>query len=207
MARRKNRKSQQDAASKPSDFGLFKKASIAVLSATGGIFLGAYTSLITGYVGPLLTSMVEWTQDRILPMPADQRIVARASFFITQKSETQHSRELMGVSLNGIDCLKPGGASDYDLYDLVGEVSYTSAFLRATCRPSGKTKVTITPRNGNTVVLFEGFIDGKEEIPIGGVEGSYEYGMLTVSYVGTSEPAGPHIPISLTAPPLAGDSP
>jgi hypothetical protein len=153
VARRRNRKSQPDTASKPDDFGLFKKARLAVISATGGVFLGAYTSLITGYVGPFLTSMVEWTQDHLLPMPADQQIVAEAHFFVTKKSGTRRSGEVMGVALRGIDCLKQGGASDYNLYEFGDEVVYTNALLHATCRPSGKTKVTITPRNGNPVKL------------------------------------------------------
>ncbi|MFY1664321.1 hypothetical protein [Pseudomonas sp. Pseu.R1] len=140
-------------------------------------------------------------------MSADERIVVRAFFFITHKSETRHSGELMGVSLNGTDCLRSGGASDYDLYDLEGEVSYTSALLRATCLPSGRTKVTITPRNGNPVVLFNGFIDGKEQVEIGGVAGSYEYGMLTVSNVGTNEPTGPLVPVNQTPSALADGRP
>ena len=207
MARRKDRKIQQDTASKPNDFGLFKKARLAVLSATGGVFLGAYTSLITGYIGPFLTSMVEWTQDHFLPMPADQQIVAEARFFVTQKSGKPRSGEVMGVALKGADCLKPGGASDYDLFDFGDEVVYTNALLHATCRPSGKTKVTITPRNGNPQVLFNGFINGREQVEIGGVEGSYEYGMLTVSYVGMQKPTGPYRPINQTPPPLAEGSP
>ncbi|CRM50520.1 hypothetical protein [Pseudomonas sp. 58 R 12] len=202
MARRRNRESQPGTASKPDDFGLFKKARLAVISATGGVFLGAYTSLITGYVGPFLTSMVEWTQDHLLPMPADQQIVAEAHFFVAKKSGVPRSGELMGVALRGIDCLKPGGASDYKLYEFGDEVVYTNALLHATCRPSGKTKITITPRNGNPVVLFNGFIKGREQVEIGGVEGSYEYGMLTVSYVGTKEPNGPHLPVNQTPPPL-----
>ncbi|NHC54094.1 hypothetical protein [Pseudomonas sp. AU8050] len=203
MTRRRNRKSQQDTASKPDDFGVFKKARLAFISATGGVFLGAYTSLITGYVGPFLTSMVEWTQDHLLPMPADLQIVAEAHFFVAKKSGTRRSGEVMGVALRGIDCLKPGGASDYKLYEFGDEVVYTNAILHTKCRPSGKTKVTITPRNGNPVVLFNGFINGREQVEIGGVEGSYEYGMLTVSYVGTKEPTGPYSPVNQTPPPLA----
>lgn len=63
--------------------------------------------------------------------------------------------------------------------------------------------MTITPRNGNPVVLFNGFINGREQVEIGGVEGSYEYGMLTVSYVGTKEPTGPYRPVNQIPPPLA----
>jgi len=182
---------------------VFKKARLAFISATGGVILGAYTSLITGYVGPFLTSMVEWTQDHLLPMPADLQIVAEAHFFVAKKSGTRRSGEVMGVALRGIDCLKPGGASDYKLYEFGDEVVYTNAILHTKCRPSGKTKVTITPRNGNPVVLFNGFINGREQVEIGGVEGSYEYGMLTVSYVGTKEPTGPYSPVNQTPPPLA----
>lgn len=133
-------------------------------------------------------------------MPADQQIVAQAYFFISPKRGASHSGEVMGVSLRGSDCLKPGGASDYDLYELGDEATYTDALLRATCRPSGKTKVTITPRNGSPVVLFDGFIDGKTQVEIGGVAGSHEYGMLTLSYVGTNEPTGPFVPVNQTSP-------
>ncbi len=202
--RRATRRSQRESASKSKDFGLLKKARLSLLSATGGVFLGAYTSLATGYVGPFLTSVVEWTQDHVFPMPADQQIVAQAYFFISKKHGTSHSGEIMGVSLKGSDCLKPGGASGYDLYDLGDEAGYTDALIRATCRPSGKTRVTITPRNGSPVVLFDGFVDGKTEVEIGGVAGSYDYGMLTLSYVGTKQPTGPLVPIN-EAPPFAED--
>lgn len=107
------------------------------------------------------------------------------------------------MSLRGSECLKPGGTSDYDLYELGDEDTYTDALLRASCRPSGKTKVTITPRNGSPVVLFDGFIDGKTQVEIGGVEGSDEYGMLTLSYVGSNEPTGPLLPINQTPPQVA----
>lgn len=200
MPRRKNRNSQLDTASKPENFGLLKKARLSLISATGGVFLGAYTSLITGYVGPFLSSVVEWTQDHVSPMPADQQIVAQAHFFISKKRGASHSGEVMGVLLRGRDCLKPGGASDYNLYEIGDEATYTDALLRATCRPSGKTKVTITPRNGNPVVLFDGFIDGKTQVEIGGVAGSYEYGMLTLSYIGTNEPTGPFVPVNQASP-------
>lgn len=107
----------------------------------------------------------------------------------------------MGVPLRGRDCLKPGGASGYSLYEFGDEDTYTDALLRATCRPSGKTKVTITPRSGSPVVLFDGFFDGKTQVEIGGVAGSYEYGMLTLSYAGTREPTGPRVPLNEGQPP------
>lgn len=201
--RKKYRKSRSDDPGKPDGSGLLKKARLSLLAATGGAFIGAYTSLVTGYAGPFLISIGEWTHDHVFPMPADRQIVAQAHFFISKKHGASHSGEIMGVSLKGSDCLKPGGASDYDLYELGDEESYTDALLRATCRPSGKTKVTITPRNGSPVVLFDGFIDGKEQIEIGGVAGSYDYGMLTLSYVGTNEPTGPLMPLNQTPPPLA----
>ena len=201
--RQKTRKARSDGLSKRDSSGLFKKARLSLLAATGGAFIEAYTSVLTGYVGPSLTSLVEWTHDHVFPMPADRQIVAQAHFFISKKHGASHSGEIMGVSLRGSDCLQPGGASDYDLYELGDEESYTDALLRATCRPSGKTKVTITPRNGSPVVLFDGFIDGKTQVEIGGVAGSYDYGMLTLSYVGTNVPTGPSTPVNQTQPPVS----
>lgn len=156
---------------------------------------------MTDYVGPFLSSAVEWSQDHVSPMPADQQIVAQAHFFISKNRGASHSGEIMGVSLRGSDCLKPGGASDYSLYEFGDEATYTDALLRATCRPSGKTKVTITPRNGSSVVLYDGFIDGKAQVEIGGVAGSYDYGMLTLLYVGTNEPTGPVVPANQVSAP------
>lgn len=198
VPRRKKRNDQPDTA-KPEHFGLLKKARLSFISATGGVFLGAYTSLITDYVGPFLSSVVEWTQDHVSPMPADQQIIAQAHFFISPKRGASHSGEIMGVSLRGSDCLKPGGASDYSLYDFGDEATYTDALLRATCRPSGKTKVTITPRHGAPVVLFDGFVNGKTQVEIGGVAGSYDYGILTLAYVGTNEPTGPAVPVNYSS--------
>ncbi|RKD87384.1 hypothetical protein [Kushneria marisflavi] len=200
VPRRKKANFQLDAAEKSENFGLLKKACLSLISATGGVLLEAYTSLITGYVGPFLLSTIEWTQDHVSPMPADQQIVAQAHFFISSKRGASHSGEIMGVSLKGSDCLKQGGASEYNLYEPRGEDTYTDALLRATCRPSGKTKVTLTPRNGSPKVLFDGFIDGKTQVEFGGVEGSYEYGMLTLSYVGTAEPVGPFVPVNQVFP-------
>ncbi|WP_409260062.1 MULTISPECIES: hypothetical protein [unclassified Pseudomonas] len=179
---------------------LVTKAIISIVSATGGAILGAYTSFITDNITPLITTITEWTQDHMFPMPADQRIVAQAAFFISPKRGAHHTEEMMGVSLNGSDCLKPGGTSDYAIYEFGDETTYTDALLRASCRPSGRTRVTITPRSGSPVLLFDGFFNRRTQIEIGGAEGSYEYGLLTLSYVGTKEPAGPVEPANKTQP-------
>ncbi|PBK51643.1 hypothetical protein C6380_09055 [Pseudomonas syringae pv. actinidiae] len=84
--------------------GGIKALWIAFLSATGGALMESYTSFLSQNIGPLCLSFIAWAQDHVMPMPADQQIVAQLTFYMPAKLTTDHSAEIMGVSLLGRDC-------------------------------------------------------------------------------------------------------
>lgn len=180
--------------------GGIKALWIAFLSATGGALMESYTSFLSQNIGPLCLSFIAWAQDHVMPMPADQQIVAQLTFYMPAKLTTDHSAEIMGVSLLGRDCRRPGGKSDIGTYQFGDSETYTDAVVRASCRPSGKTRVTITPRNGSPIVLHDGFFNNGDQVEFGAVPGSYEHGVLTMLYVGTNQPSGPRVPVNRTPP-------
>jgi len=180
--------------------GGMKALWIAFLSATGGALMESYTSFLSQNIGPLCLSFIDWAQDHIIPMPADQQIVAQLTFYMPAKLTTDHSAEIMGVSLLGRDCRRPGGKSSVGTYQFRDSETYTDAVVRASCRPSGKTRVIITPRNGSPIVLYDGFFNSGDQVEFGAVPGSYEHGVLTMLYVGTNQPSGPWVPVNKTPP-------
>jgi hypothetical protein len=105
------------------------------------------------------------------------------------------SAEVMAVGLYGKDCRQPGGKTEIRTFDQGARDNYTDALVRGSCRPSGRTKVTITPRNGSPTVLYDGIFKNGEKIEFGGGPGSYEYGVLTLMHVGTRELSGPMMPV------------
>ncbi len=173
-----------------------RSACIALLSATGGAVIEAYSKFLSQSLGPLFLSLIAWTQDQIFPMPIDQQIVAQLTFYISAKVDKDRSAEVMAVGLYGKDCRQPGGKTEVRTFDQGARDSYTDALVRGSCRPSGRTKVTITPRNGSPTVLYDGIFKNGEKIEFGGVPGSYEYGVLTLMFVGTREPSGPMVPVN-----------
>lgn len=169
---------------------------LAVIATTGTALLAVYTKSVSQYAVWLCSSLLAWSQDHIGPMPADQQIVAQFTFYIPSSLDADHSQEIMGVVLPGKDCRKPGGAQGVKTYDFPGGKNYTDALVKASCRASGKTRVTITPRDGNPLLLYDGFFKTGDQIEFGGVPGSYEHGVLTLRYVGTDEPSGPRVPVN-----------
>ncbi len=156
----------------------------------------AYTSFLAQNIGPMILTLVSWGQDHITPMPEDQQIIAQLTFYMPPKLTTDHTAEVMGVALLGRDCRRPGGKSDIGIYQFGGGETFTDAVVRASCRPSGKTRVTITPTNGNPIVLHDGFFNSGDQIEFGAVPGSYEHGVLTLLYAGTNQPRGPLVPLN-----------
>ena len=173
-----------------------KSAGIALLSATGGAVVEAYSNFLSQNLSPLFLSLFAWTQDQIFPMPMDQQIVAQLTFYISEKVDKERSAEVMAVGLYGKDCRQPRGKTEVRTFDQGERDNYTDAIVRGSCRPSGRTKVTITPRNGSPITLYDGIFKDGEKIEFGGVPGSYEYGVLTLMHVGTKEPTEPMVPVN-----------
>ena len=194
---RKNpEKSEPSSTSQTLQKSWVKNAGIALLSATGGAVAEAYSNFLSQNLNPLFLSLVAWVQDQVFPMPLDQQIVAQLTFYISAKVDKERSAEVMAVGLYGKECRRPGGKIEVRTFDQGERDNYTEALVRGSCRPSGRTKVTITPRNGSPITLYHGIFNDGEKIEFGGVPGSYEYGVLTLILVGTKEPTGPRLPVN-----------